>query len=93
MVRECSSKEMIPELPFHGELFMLAWLEMVSIHSSEFIQVSSSSRTSRYNVNCKCIEFCTGGFTMTEVQEVVVSITSLVFFCLFVRFVSESSPR
>lgn len=63
MVRECSSKEMIPELPLHTELFMLAWLEMVSIHSLEFIQVSSYSPTSRYNANCKYIEFCTGAST------------------------------
>lgn len=63
MVKEYSSKEMIPELSFHGELFMLAWLEMVSIHSLEFIQVSSYSPASRYNANCKCIEFCTGAST------------------------------
>lgn len=30
-------KEVTPELPFHGELFMLAWLEMVSIYCFEFI--------------------------------------------------------
>lgn len=30
---------------------------------------------------------------MTEVQEVVVSIMSFVFFCLFVCFVSESPVR
>lgn len=43
VVKECSSKEVTPELPFNGKHFLPAELEMVSICSVTFIQISSYS--------------------------------------------------